>query len=200
MGQALTHCGKCKNSLAVGFQLGYKVSRRECLQTSCLTSFHAGSLSYRSVRVSVSLQVSMPLCTLQSQPPSLQVVICCISNLEENKQIRKQKKPQTYQKNLQSWDPAVLERPEALVFYPIVTSEHPFVSQNHLSPRSLSNTAPARGSYQLLQNLSNASKKSTLSTHIIPFHKRTAVIFTYFSPEWRLSISYFKKLLSKAAA
>lgn len=43
-------------------------------------------------------------------------------------------------------------------------------------------------------------KKSTLSTHIIPFHKRTPVIFTYFSPEWRLSISYFKKLLSKAAA
>lgn len=39
-------------------------------------------------------------------------------------------------------------------------------------------------------------KKSTLSTHIIPFHKRTAVIFIYLSSEWKLSISYFKKLLS----
>lgn len=156
MGQALTHCGKCKNSLAVD----YKVNSRECLQTSCLTSFHAGSLSYRSVRLSVSLQVSVSLCTLQSQPPSLPVVICCISNLEENKQIRKQKKPQNHQKNLQSWDPAVLKRPEALAFHPIVTSEHPSVSQNHLSPRSLTNTALTQGVYQLLQRLSNASKKA----------------------------------------
>lgn len=133
--------------------------------TSCLTSFHAGSLSYRSVRVSVSLQVIMSLRTLQSQPPSSQVVICCISNLEENKQRRKQKNPQNHQKNLQSWDPAVLERPEALVFYPIETSVCPSVSQNHLSPRSLSNTALAQGSYQRLQNLSNASKKHSVNTH-----------------------------------
>lgn len=90
----------------------------------------------------------------------LAVVICCISNLEESKQIRKQKKPQNHQKNLQSSDPAVLKRPEALAFHPIVTSEHPSVSQNHLSPRSLTNTALTQGAYQLLQRLSNASKKA----------------------------------------
>lgn len=70
------------------------------------------------------------------------------------------KTPQNYQKSLQSSDPAVLERPEALTFFPIITSEHPSVSQNHLSPRSLSNTALDQGSYQLLQNLSSASKKA----------------------------------------
>lgn len=96
---------------------------------------------------------------------------------------KKPKTPQNYQKGLQSRDPAVLERPEALAFYPIVTSACLSVSQNHLSPRSLSNTALDQGSYQLLSKPIKCFKKSTLSTHIIPFHKRTAVIFIYLSPE-----------------
>lgn len=76
------------------------------------------------------------------------------------------------------------------MFRPIVTSRRPSVSQDCLPPRSLSYTALDQASYQLLQNL------SILSTCIIPFNERNAVIFTYLFPEWSPYICYFNKLLS----
>lgn len=88
-GPSINPLWKVQEQLSSGLPAGLQSEQQGMPSTSCLTSFHAGSLSYRSVRVSVSLQVIMSLRTLQSQPPSSQVVICCISNLEENKEENK---------------------------------------------------------------------------------------------------------------
>lgn len=77
-----------------------------------------------------------------------------------------------------------------LIFCAITTFRHPSVSQDRLPPRSLSYTALDQGSYQQLQIV------SILSTHVIPFYKIKAVLFTYLFPEWSPSICYFNKLPS----